>query len=557
MLNSNLSTRAAWALLLAVHFACGLHTAWSKCVTHDEIWHLPVGLLHWRTGRFDQDILNPPMTRLWAAIPAVLAGIEVEPGVDATDIAQKFVAGHDDYQRWYFWGRTFNLVCSVLTGWIVACWADRWFGATASILATAFYSTCPNILAHCSLVTPDAGLMLGFVAVLWRFLSWREAPSVRGAAILGLVLGLTQATKFTAVVLYPLLGAMWLLAPASSINRLSGRRAVGHVAIVLLTSLLAWNAAFLFRGTGRPLASYAAESQTLRSVQSLAGPFAQWPLPLPADYMAGLDRQKGVMEQVHPVFLDGAWSTQPFPDYFLRTLQYKLPHLLQGAVVLGGLVWMLRRGDSLRFRRLAVLIVPTAVLLGIASFSSLQLGVRYVLPILPLLMLCAAALGPSLDSLRPGARWITVGLIVLAAGGSLRHHPHHLAYFNEAAGGPIGGREHLLDSNLDWGQDLHLVREFMMQQQLDEIGLVYYGTLPAERVGIRFHISRSRAPEPGWHAVSVNYVMGRPHLLREPGGRSRPADIMEFAYFHALTPVARLGYSIDVYHVPESASSRR
>ena len=67
--------RSLLALLVAVHVACGWHAAVRQTVTHDEFWHLPVGLLHWRTGKFDHDVLNPPLTRLWSALPAALAGV--------------------------------------------------------------------------------------------------------------------------------------------------------------------------------------------------------------------------------------------------------------------------------------------------------------------------------------------------------------------------------------------------------------------------------------------------------------------------------------------------
>ncbi|MCA9209530.1 MAG: hypothetical protein KDA55_14295 [Planctomycetales bacterium] len=262
-----------------------------------------------------------------------------------------------------------------------------------------------------------------------------------------------------------------------------------------------------------------------------------------------------MMEQPHPIYLNGEWSVTGFPDYFLRTLEYKLPHITQLLIVPGLLTLLFGRALPGRFQKLAILLVPTIGLVTIASFSSLQLGVRYLLPVLPLLLITGSAVGLLVDRLTPGLRRTTLVALLLLIVASLRHHPHHLAYFNEWAGGPIGGRQHLLDSNLDWGQDLHLVHDFMWNHGLNEIGLVYYGTFPAGKLPIAFHISQGRTPEPGWHAVSVNFVMGRPHLLREPDGTGRPADIYEFAYFQQYEPVARLGYSIDVYYIPSVESS--
>jgi len=43
----------------------------------------------------------------------------------------------------------------------------------------------------------------------------------------------------------------------------------------------------------------------------------------------------------------------------------------------------------------------------------------------------------------------------------LRVSPHYLAFFNELAGGPGSGHRVLVDSNLDWGQDLKGLRNWM------------------------------------------------------------------------------------------------
>ncbi len=560
--------RSLLALLVAVHVACGWHAAVRQTVTHDEFWHLPVGLLHWRTGKFDHDVLNPPLTRLWSALPATLAGVEADPGADATDIARRFVQRHGPRaHRFYVWGRIVNLGCSLAVGLLLVRWAAAWWGASGAWLTAILFFTCPNVLAHSSLVTPDAGLMLGSTATLSLFERWRHSPTWGRTAALGLVLGLTQATKFTAVWLYPVLGILWIScgrlvtevapadAPAAGLWR-RGRRAVGQAVVILLVSLLAWNGCFLFEGTGRSLTQYPLQSHTLQTLRTALGPVGECPLPLPADYVAGLDRQRAVMEQPHPCYLDGQWSTRSFRDYFVWTLAYKLPHLFQLAAVVGLAALAGMRGMADRRGRLLILCVPLVSLLAIASFSSLQLGIRYVLPVLPLLALLAGGAGVWIDRCRPALRRTTLVLITGLALTSLRYQPHHLAYFNELAGGPVGGRNHLLDSNLDWGQDLYLVKEFMTAHQLDRIGLVYYGTWPVELCGIDFEISPGFAPRPGWHAVSVNYVMGRPHLLREPDGRTRPADIYEFAYFQRFQPVARLGYSIDVYHIEAPGPGR-
>ncbi|MCA9074530.1 MAG: phospholipid carrier-dependent glycosyltransferase [Planctomycetaceae bacterium] len=536
--------------LIAIHVAFGLHTASRKTITHDEIWHLPIGILNLQSRDFHFDDLNPPLTRMWAGLPGWLIGPEVESGKGSSDVAGKYIRHHPGHRTWYVCGRAFNLMLSVATILIACRWAYEWFGMSAALMTALLGCTEPNVLAHSSLVTPDAGLMLGFTATLYVLCRWWSQPTWKLAILTGIITGLTQGTKFTAILLYAVVvvvGVLAILRPR--IADVSRRKILLQWLTILLFSLIAWNATYLFRGSGRSLASYSFQSQSMRTIQGVLKPVEQFPVPLPESYMTGIDRQKSIMEQQHPVYLDGQWSLHGFRSYFPRTLQYKLSHVLQLLVLVGVVLLLFRRHRASRIDMLVLLGLPCALLLGIASLSSMQLGVRYVLPLMPLLILIASSVACSVTERSPLIKWGLTSIVVVAAFLPLRHHPDHLAYFNEAAGGRIGGRYHLLDSNLDWGQDLHMVREFMTTNGLDEIGLVYFGTLPPDILGIDYHVSPGRSPAPGWHAVSVNFVMGRPHVVIEPDGTGRPTDINEFGYFRGFEPVTTLGGSIDIYHI--------
>ncbi len=548
--DSRRTTTVGIGLLIILFVVLGMHTAWRKTITHDEIWHLPIGILNLQTRQFHFEDLNPPLTRMWAGIPGWLLGPEVQTGNGFSDIAGKYIRTNTEHRRWYVWGRVFNLMFAVATILIICRWARDWFGDAAALLTALLCCTEPNLIAHSSLVTPEAGLMLGFTATLYLLGRWWQQPAWLAAIMLGTVTGLTQGTKFTAILLYAIIlivGGLAILRPRD--EHFSRWRTVLQWLTVLVISLVVWNATYLFRGTGLPLESYKFQSHAMQSVQESLSSWGQLPVLLPKSYMTGIDRQRSVMEQQHPIYLDGQWSLQGFRSYFVHTLQYKLSHGLQ-MLVLVGLVMALWQSENERRIEIIVLVgLPCILLIGIASLSSMQLGVRYILPLLPLLILLVGPVAEWGARLSPLLKWGLATLIILVMALPLRHHPHHLAYFNEAAGGPIGGRYHLLDSNLDWGQDLHLVRELMDAEGLDEIGLVYFGTLPPDILGIDYHVPPGRRPEPGWHAVSVNFVMGRPHVVPEPDGQGRPADINEFGYFRAFEPVVTLGGSIDVYHI--------
>jgi 4-amino-4-deoxy-L-arabinose transferase-like glycosyltransferase len=533
-------------LLLCVHFGLCLWSAVTQSVTHDEIWHLPVGVRNLRDGDFAADVLNPPVSRMWSAIPLVIAGVDVDRTMTGSAIGRKFVEDHPQtFHRWYVAGRVFNALWSVLAGIVLFVWGREVYGANGAVLGLLLYATAPNVIAHASLVTPDVPMMALYVTTLYLAFRWNRTVSWRGALIWGAVLGIAQGTKFTGLLLYPLIVAQTML----NLRRLPVRPwkliAAQGAAAFCLSIVVLWGS-YGFQGLLHPLASYRFQSSTLATLQQFFS-FANWlPMPLPDAYLAGIDQQRAIMQSPHPVFLDGVWSVTGFREYYLKTLLYKLPHLMQLLFVLGFIAIVVRGNGTSRWQDRVTWLLPIGLLLAVASGEGMQLGVRYVLAMFPFLFLIAGGSAKLFSQTGKTSRFV-LSAIVLLCGLSLRHQPHQIAYFNELAGGPVGGRYHLLDSNLDWGQDLAQVARVMRAQQLDRIGLAYFGTVPPQVLGIDYELPPSWQPRPGRYAVSVNYVMGRPHVVTQGDGSSRSTDFQEWGYFRFFTPQQTLGGSIDLY----------
>ena len=324
----------------------------------------------------------------------------------------------------------------------------------------------------------------------------------------------------------------------------------------MAVALLVINASYLFRGTGTALKDLPFASGRMVTVQRALTVVGWCPVPLPRDYIAAFDRLALDLERKHPVYLDGEWRDRPFARYYAAALSYKLPlsALVLILVATATLAWP--RPNTLDRRRAVCLLIAAAILPVLASGSANQIGVRYVLPTRPLLHLFAGQAARWLSDSRRRVVWLIVWAATLTAPLALRFHPHHLAYFNVLAGGPARGGWHLVDSNIDWGQDLHALKAFMDERQLHEIGLAYFGTVVPARIGINATPLPSRFPQPGWYAVSVNFVHGRPHAIRDQNGDRTQVGIGEFGYFRFFEPVARIGYSIDVYHLTDRDIAR-
>jgi hypothetical protein len=167
-------------------------------------------------------------------------------------------------------------------------------------------------------------------------------------------------------------------------------------------------------------------------------------------------------------------------------------------------------------------------------------------------VLLIAALGQ--DGVFHRRSWKGLALLALwLAWGSLRIHPHYLAYFNEAVGSPKNGRFWVSDSNLDWGQDLKLLKKYLEQHGLQKVHLSYFGGVDPARYGIAFKpfppslnpddpTFSPLNPPPGVYILSVTHLTGQT-LYRY--FQSNPLD-----WFTHREPCDHIGYSLLVYCVP-------
>ena len=194
-------------------------------------------------------------------------------------------------------------------------------------------------------------------------------------------------------------------------------------------------------------------------------------------------------------------------------------------------------------------VVPALALIAAMSLlTDVNLGLRYILPALPLLFVAAGAWVKGAAFRRRGVRWLTAGLIGAALLSTGAQFPHYIGAFNVLAGGPQNGHQWLAHSNLDWGQDLPLLQEYMENEQIEEVDLAYYGRVPPEAYGIQFRPA-PLSPEPGRvTAISANYALGLPYLLYVPGEEGlvwMPPHA--FSSYAEHTPTRVLGRSLYLY----------
>ncbi len=530
------------AILLGIPAVLGGLCARQWTPTHDEYWHLPLGLSALLTGDCRADPINPPVVRMWAALPlwmqSVSLGELARPAQDAYAVGDAFQLAHvGNHRELFFRGRLMLLPFGLLGGVIVVLWARRWWGDAAGLLAAALWCGCPILLAHSAIVTHDMPGATATLLVLYVTMHYRERPSMIGPWVVGGMIGFACLMKFSALSLLLLAPVFWWVLPTS--RPVGWKQQVGGLMPGAITWLIVLHLGYALDSLfGRPL------------------PATSWMLAwLPRGFTHGLDALGATLKVPHPVYLNGEWSLEGFRTYYLYGLLYQLPLGLWACGLIASGLWWQRIRDRTELRRgIAIGVVIAAILLP-ASLSTNQLGLRYVMSIIPLGILFAASAARDWQQVgvaRKYAVWMAMALTLAA----LRYHPHHLSYFNELAGGPEHGREHLVDSNLDWGQDLHALRDYLAAHSSSEpLSLAYFGTASPKLLGIEYDFPASPQPQPGRYALSANFIAGRPHMLRDLDGRERMVALDEFAPFRYFTPKAMMGYSIAYFEIsPEDVA---
>jgi hypothetical protein len=183
-----------------------------------------------------------------------------------------------------------------------------------------------------------------------------------------------------------------------------------------------------------------------------------------------------------------------------------------------------------------------------AAFVRLEIGLRYVLPIYPFLMVAGGYAVARLWE----RRWVLRAAVPLLLGWqavtSAVAYPSYLAYFNEMVGGGRNGHRYLADSNLDWGQDLPALVSFMEEHGLQEIALSYFGLTDPAVYGIQYHPIPEGPPAPGWYAISATHLVGLYDPVQNPVQTLFRGEA-DLSPFRQMEPVEVLGNSIFVYRI--------
>jgi len=511
-----------------------------------------------------------------------------------------------------FWARLPMLLIMLLLGFYVFKWTRELYGNKAGLLALFLYSLSPTFLAHGRLVTTDVGAAAAFFIATYYLIKWLQNPNKKNLIVAGLVFSLALLTKFSLALLIPyfvflVIARELIKTPCHNLTKKHFLECLTHLTksliflflIGLIGMMLIWpvcqfhiwnyppekqqaDARFILQSFGK---RWLADPVIWMSDKPILRPYAQFFLGL----LMVIQRATGGNTTYFLGEVSAAGWWYYFPIVFL--IKVPLAFLILILIALFSSVYRIKKpfwqNPCQRFFQWAkehfieFALLSFLTLYWITSIrSNLNIGVRHILPTFPVLYVLVSgqiskwltvsfqsvlekfqfSLIEILSSIKTAIllcfkiylKYLLVALLLFwYAFGTIKIYPHFLAYFNELAGGPSNGYKYVTDSNLDWGQDLKRLAQFVQENNIKTIYIDYFGgDSPKYRLKDKYQSwwgdrDPKELPPNSWLAVSATFLQG---------GRGWPVPgfNQKTGYYNWLNqyePVTVIGHSIFVYNI--------
>ena len=431
-----------------------------KSASFDEEYHVTAGYAYLKTGDERMSLSHPPLVDALSAVPLLFRD-DVNLPLDDPSWENRDYFNFSDVFLWQAqtdpqsileWSRWPIILLGTILVAALFWWAREMAGAWAGWIALILAVFDPNLIANSRLVTTDLGLACFLLLAMWRLWHWLEDPSRKNLILVGIFAGLTMTTKFTGVMVWPMIVVISLLwgweigdwrleigQSGSGDQRLgAGQNRQSRNRRLPISNLLK---SWIVMGL---IAFF-----TLWAVYGFdVSPLPNMSIPLPASFYpySMWDTFVGIEEQPKTSFLLGQTSPRGWWYYFPVALLLKTSLPLLILFVWGTAVFLKQKG----IRYASILWVPPLFYMLLAMTGRIAIGYRHILPVVPFLILLAAQVGRLeigdwrlgiKDNLQSHGRrplisnLLVTGLLLWTIIGTARIYPHQESYFNELAGG--------------------------------------------------------------------------------------------------------------------------
>ena len=562
----------ALLLLMAVNLCASISR---KSITNDEIVHIPAGYYHLVAGDFQLNNEHPPLVKMWAALPLLIVQPDEPPApkTEAENFMERTWGFHERFwhanqarfQTVTFWPRVMMIPITLALGVLIFAFARKLFGETAGLIAVALYVLEPTVLAHGRVVHTDVPAALAYLLFFFALYKYSRAgtsdtgpviagtagvspassnasipdsskplshdnvafhesgrdargpsnhgPSYGQALLLGLVCGVALLTKFSMLIVLPVL-AVYFLSQLITYRRDRQRRMqiLIHSALVVGVVLLLVNAAYYFQHP-------ALEASDVRWVQMkspavsvlITSGIRVLSKVVPTYYLFGVYNIELHNYYGHATSLLGQYSDLGWWYYFpvAFALKTTIPFLLLAIVGLGWSLWRFVKRDW----RFLWLLLPVGIYLAISLTSHINIGIRHFLPVYPFLFIAGGALLAQLLQVR---RTVGIAVLIVLFGWmgfeAIRTFPNYTPYMNQLASRHPRWY-YLSDSNVEWGDDVGELAAYLKARGETKVRAALSGGWSTlGRYGVDYldmvSLPPDKTPETRYVAIGASFLNG-------------------------------------------------
>ncbi len=570
-------------LCLAAMLALSFFAVQDDAAIMDEVAHIPAGYAYLKFQDYRLNPEHPPLLKVLSALPLLFLDLQfpLEHPAWTQEINGQWEAGYQFLYRLgnnadqiLFWSRLPIIALLILAGFYFWRWARELLGERWASVALFLFAFSPTLIAHSHYVTTDLGATTFIFIACYYFAHYLQNPTKGGLIKAGIALGFAHLAKFSSILLLPTFALLMLIPLLFTKKQRTSwpkqsLRFLGRYLAIALISFLVTLLFYLPVVWHFPLAK---QQELIRA--AINPPIIEDILIQISNLPGGRAAAQYLLGLVMVFVRVGGGNTNYFLGHVSNQgwfLYFPVCFLLKETIsvlILTGLAissalrkfgshlrTLPRRALRQHFKKYLTTHLPETLMIlfilvyGLISMKGkLNIGIRHIMVIFPFIYILIVKQFTQRyreSKQKIGLKILLVLLLVWIFFAITMIYPSYLAYYNELAGGPANGYKYITDSNLDWGQDLRRLTQWVETNNITKIKVDYFGGgVPAYYLGDRYeewHANRGRAT--GWIAVSATY-------LSETNYRPEATAENSYYYLENIEPLAKIGYSIFVYYVP-------
>lgn len=558
------------SVLLLSMLVQGIVSIKNNSLTSDETLYIGAGKEIFETGNMSSVVVmaHPPLSYYIGSI--FLIPLKFDKSIwekyDDWERGQNVVfhSGHDS-DTIIFLSRLPFVILSLLTAWYVLRWSTELYGSWSGITALFLYSFNPSIIAYSSITTTDFTVAAMFFISLYYFLKLVKEPSSKNLLLAGLFVGLSLLSKITSILLIPIFILFNLVFFTLKKYRISLRAIIKNLLVIMLISILMIFFFYIFQydTLSNSLPSKYFKDKVRQELSSsqhfpdeLVYIFDKVKIPVPS-YLIEWGYLFYISLQPNPGYIFGK-LTDNVPWYYVY-ITFLLKTSITIFILLFIAIALQKKLPGKNCINYTLLWLPVLLIFINFSFSNKISGVRHILAVYPLLFVISSNAINIKTKHKKLKIFFILSLLLYYGISTLSIAPHYTAYTSEFFGRAENAHNIVVGSNIDHGQDLYRLKEYLQKNNVKKIKLSYFGQADPKD----YNISYEYLPSPNFLVWVPDYTNLRITKRNEDCSEKKGILAISitnlknvylinktcFDWLKKYQPVDKAGYTIFIYNI--------